>query len=617
VLLEKYHLSEIALVLRQRATYENEITRVFDEEQISCTLNQRIELTEVPSVRAAMKLFELLIELTVEAGVLKANQIADLAKSGYFALSENELAALRARFELQDLKLTDVSGYRREPAELKVGFWDADELENTVAYVGDDLRVPLWITRARKFTAQPAQPREDKLRDVEPEGESESDEDVAVTSEESFAVRQATVGQVFEPVDIPLPGSERRAKPARELHPALIAWSVLLVDRLASILNSVPREGGSRQMRDCIVKLLDRLQFAREVRDSERAAVTDGELSALSLDLRGLEGLRRALFAATRSVEIASATKSEGEQPRAVRLASLLDETLRCIKSQTLVLSTGDPDGLRVLEATDIRGLHFRAVFIAGLNEGAFPLRAHRDWIYPNEERERLKEYGLTLEDISSETLLKEEHYFYQAACRATERLYLSRPLVKEDGSETVASYYIEEIARAISPAQFVRDTVRRDFDGRSLFESSHSKELAMLVVRQEERRNHYAQRDGNFGNEVIAGLIGKVSALGYFSESARRRIAIERERGGLLFGSFDGQLNKLALVENLRNQYGCTHTFQRERIESLWKVSIQVFCREGAETRASRRGSTRYDCARHRKSSSRRIKAFLRLTSQ
>ena len=54
-------------------------------------------------------------------------------------------------------------------------------------------------------------------------------------------------------------------------------------------------------------------------------------------------------------------------------------------------------------------------MFIAGLVEGGFPLRASRDWIYPHEERERLKEYGLTLEDISPATLLKEEHYFYQA----------------------------------------------------------------------------------------------------------------------------------------------------------------------------------------------------------
>src|SRR4029077_3837656 len=107
--------------------------------------------------------------------------------------------------------------------------------------------------------------------------------------------------------------------------------------------------------------------------------------------------------------------------------------------------------------------------FIAGLVEGGFPLRALRDWIYPNDERERLKQHGLTLEDISPATLLKEEHYFYQAACRATERLYLTRPLILEDDSETVASYYIDELRRAVAPATIVAESVRPDYEGNSL----------------------------------------------------------------------------------------------------------------------------------------------------
>jgi ATP-dependent helicase/nuclease subunit B len=579
ILLEGYRLSEVAVVLRQQGPYKDEITRVFSEEQISCTLNSRIELTEVPAVRAAVKLFDLLIALGGDTGALKANKIADLAKSGYFGLSEDELAGLRARFELQDLKLVDIPGYRREPAELKVGFWDVDELENAVAFVGDDLRVPMWIIRARKLTAHPAEPEppEEKVRDPEPDAEPEPDEEASVTSEQSFAVRKATAGQVFEPVDIPLPGSERRAKPARELHPALIAWSALLIDRFASILNAAPKEGSPREMRDCVIRLLDRLQFAREVRGSERTGISERALSGLTLDLRGLEGLRRALFAATRSLEINSRPTADCEQRPVIRLASLLEEILGCINSQTLLLSSGDPDGLRVLEATDIRGLQFRAVFIAGLNEGAFPLRALRDWIYPHEERERLKDYGLTLEDISPETLLKEEHYFYQAACRATERLYLSRPLVKEDGSETVASYYIEEIARAIAPTQLIRDTIRRDFDGSSLFESSRPGELALLVVRQEERRSHYAQRNGNFAPDVIARLVGNLSALSFVSDSARQRIAIERERGGLLFGDFDGRVNESALVEKLKNQYGL-RPFSASELSLYGKCPFKFF---------------------------------------
>jgi ATP-dependent helicase/DNAse subunit B len=236
--------------------------------------------------------------------------------------------------------------------------------------------------------------------------------------------------------------------------------------------------------------LLDELQFTAEVRGS---SIADAELPALTLDLRGLESLRRALAAATRSIEM---SEQDSETPKPITLASFLDEALRCLRGQVLVTGHANPDGLKVLEATDVRGLRFRALFIGGLIEAGFPLRASRDWIYPHEERERLKQYGLTLEDISPDTLLKEEHYFYQAACRATERLYLSRPLVLEDGSETVGSYYIEELRRAISPVEIAKETVRNDFNGSTLFDSSRRTELAMLLVRQDERRRHGGQRE-------------------------------------------------------------------------------------------------------------------------
>ena len=57
-----------------------------------------------------------------------------------------------------------------------------------------------------------------------------------------------------------------------------------------------------------------------------------------------------------------------------IALSSFIDEVERCLNSQTLSLGAPNRDGLRVLEATDVRGLSFRAVFIAGMIEGGFPL---------------------------------------------------------------------------------------------------------------------------------------------------------------------------------------------------------------------------------------------------
>ena len=63
VLLENYQLSDIALVVRERASYADTIARVLREEEIPCDLEQRIEISEIPAVRAARKLFEIIDEL--------------------------------------------------------------------------------------------------------------------------------------------------------------------------------------------------------------------------------------------------------------------------------------------------------------------------------------------------------------------------------------------------------------------------------------------------------------------------------------------------------------------------------------------------------------------------
>ncbi|MFN2492891.1 MAG: PD-(D/E)XK nuclease family protein, partial [Pyrinomonadaceae bacterium] len=213
---------------------------------------------------------------------------------------------------------------------------------------------------------------------------------------------------------------------------------------------------------------------------------------------------------------------------------------------------------LRVFEATNVRGLRFRAVFIAGLVEGGFPLSASRDWIYPHEERERLKRYGLTLEDISPTSLLKEEHYFYQAACRATERLYLTRPLMLEGDTETVASYYIDELRRAIVPAKLGKEEVARpDYDGAKLREASSAKEVAISLVRQEEHHLNHRGLEGLRPHSQIRTLLSLARNDELLSSSALIRIGIERERAGEGFGPYDGQITDPDLLALIAKKFG------------------------------------------------------------
>ncbi|MCM3870528.1 MAG: PD-(D/E)XK nuclease family protein, partial [Pyrinomonadaceae bacterium] len=164
---------------------------------------------------------------------------------------------------------------------------------------------------------------------------------------------------------------------------------------------------------------------------------------------------------------------------------------------------------------------------------------------------------GLTLEDISPATLLKEEHYFYQSACRATERLYLSRPLLLEDDSETVASYYIDELRRAVAPLKIEAVPIRRDYEGKDLESVSTSSELSVALVRQQERHFHRGEKQQLQSEPRIKRLLALARNDGFVSNSALRRLEIERERAGYLFGPYDGEITDPHLIALLNQRFG------------------------------------------------------------
>jgi len=66
ILTEGFQLSEIALVVRERAAYADTILRVCAAESIPANLERRVEAVDTPAIRACAKLFQLLRETTRE-----------------------------------------------------------------------------------------------------------------------------------------------------------------------------------------------------------------------------------------------------------------------------------------------------------------------------------------------------------------------------------------------------------------------------------------------------------------------------------------------------------------------------------------------------------------------
>jgi ATP-dependent helicase/DNAse subunit B len=581
VVKENYGVGEIALVVRERASYADTIARVMRDEKIPCNLEPRIKVTEIPAVRAARKLFEMLDEIArSEKAEVKVADLADLVKSEYFRLDDSELSALDEVFEQKYGALlansenengNAVAGERRKNLKyaLGVGRWDVDSLENTVAFVGGALSVSSWLERARKLLANWPQVKATsdlvtpETGDVDNEGARDEE-----TDQIEDADKVATDDR----------GVEKKRRPSSDVHPAAIGWASLVLDRLSDMIKGVRRVAAPRELRSSLMALLERLQFSTQIRRPVRAVLDESELPYVMLDLRGLEALRRSFISALKSIEV-TATLGLAEPADQAKLPSFLSEVSRALDLEVAIGRTAERGGLRVLEATDVRGLRFRTVFIAGLVEGGFPLRASRDWIYPHEERERLKrDYDLTLEDISPATLLKEEHYFYQAACRATEKLFLSRPLLLDDGTETVGSYYINELARAIKPFKLEGEPVRRDFDGAEIFAASTVSELAISIVRQDERHRHRAGRDGVQPAIVINELKSRAAVAGYLPASTMRRIDIERERAGTRFGPYDGQITTPELLAMLEQRFGPEHIHSASGLSTYGNCSYRFF---------------------------------------
>ena len=547
VLTENFDLADIALVVRQRATYGPTITRVMLEESLPCNLELRIDAGDVPANRAALKLLSLLEGLSSEESqTTRIAEVADLIKSEYFRLSDAEMRVLSSRFDEQHLNLlrADVPVFTPEViARLKtryrIGFWDADSLENAFAYVGSELSVSAWLARARKlYTDLPGAAATKELLNIDP-GAHDRDTDIADNVENA------------EIVKLEDKGVEKKRRPSRDVHPAALAWTALVVERFSELLHGVPREGKPAQLRAELMRLLDRLGFRDQIAEPAKHSPDEKQLPQVMLNFNALEGLRRAFVAAIKSIELLA------NGPKTVRLATFLQEVRRSLAAQSQIFGAPDRNGLRVLEATDVRGLRFRAVFIAGLIEGGFPLSASRDWIYPHEERDRLREYGLTLEDISPNTLLKEEHYFYQVACRATERLYLTRPLMLGDDSETVASYYIDELRRAIAPRRLETEIIRRDYDGKNLDDASTTAEMKVGLVRQQERHLHRGAKSSLLPQSRIMRLLTLARNDGFLSDAALRRIEIERERAGPHFGVYDGEITDPDLLHLIKLKFG------------------------------------------------------------
>jgi ATP-dependent helicase/DNAse subunit B len=135
-----------------------------------------------------------------------------------------------------------------------------------------------------------------------------------------------------------------------------------------------------------------------------------------------------------------------GEKLSGVELVELLEGLAVPVEEP------GFGDAVVVAEPLEIRARRFRAVFVCGLQENAFPRAGVPDAFLPDELRRELHALGgdaMRLR-LHEHALEQERYLFYACVSRATEQVVLSYCSSDEEGNIELPSPFIEDVAELL-----------------------------------------------------------------------------------------------------------------------------------------------------------------------
>ncbi len=191
------------------------------------------------------------------------------------------------------------------------------------------------------------------------------------------------------------------------------------------------------------------------------------ELADAADSARTLCRLARRLFAAPYRQTAPQLTAAEELDARAVgALVSAVDqlselgltpsgaELIELLPLLPVPAAAADrSDSVLLAEPLEVRARRFRAVFICGLQEGAFPRPATPEPFLSDERRRELSlaAPGLWLRP-REDSLAAERYLFYATVSRATERVFFAYRSSDEEGNLALASPFIADVAELLSP---------------------------------------------------------------------------------------------------------------------------------------------------------------------
>ena len=118
------------------------------------------------------------------------------------------------------------------------------------------------------------------------------------------------------------------------------------------------------------------------------------------------------------------------------------------ISRDTYRLRGKTQDAVKMLSVTGLGGQKFRAVFVVGMLEKVFPRQIQEESFLRDRERRVLNRYLLHPLRERLPQQGTERHLFFSAAAAAREKLYLTYPAADETATDSLPSFYLDEVRK-------------------------------------------------------------------------------------------------------------------------------------------------------------------------
>lgn len=235
-----------------------------------------------------------------------------------------------------------------------------------------------------------------------------------------------------------------------------------------------------------------------------------------------------------------------------VPLKSFVETFTRRLAEASVPAGRFERDGINLIKTDHARGLTFRAVFVPGAVEGAYPVRPSQDPVMLDAERAAFNErargrwrFGLRGERLAEEPLV-----FRLALGAARDFLRVSYHRLDGEGRERFPSHYVVQLAAAMAGATFGAEDFDRAASAYPWFRRIGASEAPAAEDALDEAE-YWAARARELGGGPVAAYL---AAADERYASARDAAASLRTPG---LTPFDGLITSEEGKEFLTKRYG------------------------------------------------------------